>query len=146
MKIRSNEQFSDISSIKLQTGAITTDPTQTDDTFCSFYSDLHKSDISFDKDKCDKFLSQLNMPHLFEADESNLARPISLEELKAAVLSMQRGKLPGLNGIPPVLYLVFWTLLGPLLLSMIRLSIEKGSFSWDVNIAVISLRFFTILQ
>lgn len=79
------------------------------------------------------------MPCLTEDDAKNLARPISLEELKARVTSMWKGKSPGLDGIPPELYLTFWDLLSPLLLSMIHFSREKGSFSRDVNIAVISL-------
>jgi len=33
----------------------------------------------------------------------------------------------------------FWDMLGPLLLDMIMTSIDKGSFSRDVNIALISL-------
>lgn len=52
---------------------------------------------------------------------------------------MQKGKSPGLNGIPPQLYLAFCDLLGPLLLNMILFLVEKGSFSRDMNIAVISL-------
>lgn len=79
------------------------------------------------------------MPCLSEEDADRLARPISLQELKDAVLSMQKGKSPGLDGIPPELYLAFWDLIGPFLLDMIHFSIEKGAFSRDVNIAVISL-------
>ena len=55
MKISSNEQFSDISSVKLQSGAVTTDPTQINNTFRSFYSDLYKSNTSLNKPKCDIF-------------------------------------------------------------------------------------------
>lgn len=52
---------------------------------------------------------------------------------------MQRNKSPGLDGIPPEFYVVFWNKLGPLLLDMISASIEKGSFTRDVNTALISL-------
>lgn len=44
------------------------------------------------KDKCDNFLAQMSMLHLAEV---SLARPISLEELKAAALSIQTAKRPG---------------------------------------------------
>lgn len=65
--------------------------------------------------------------------------PISLEELKAAALDMQKNKSPGFDGIPPDLYVTFWDKLGPLLLDMILTSIDKGSFSRDVNMALVSL-------
>lgn len=63
--------------------------------------------------------------------------PISLKELKAAALDMQR-KSPGLAGIPHELYLTFWDQLGPLLLIMVTTSIDKGSLSRDVNVVLIS--------
>ena len=52
---------------------------------------------------------------------------------------MQRGKSPGLNSLPPEFYTAFWDFLGPLLLNMIQFSIQKGVFSRDVTIAVITL-------
>ncbi len=52
---------------------------------------------------------------------------------------MQAGKSPGIDGIPPEFILTFWNILGPLLLNMIHYSIEKGSFSRNINIALISL-------
>ncbi len=92
------------------------------------------------KNKCEAFLNGLALPSLSEADSDHLARPITMLELREAVADMQRGKAPGWDGIPPELYLSFWDILGPLLLSMIQYSIEQGKFSRDVNTALISLR------
>lgn len=52
---------------------------------------------------------------------------------------MHKGKSPGPDGIPPEFYLAFWPLLRPLLSDMIQFSAEVGSFSRDVNSALISL-------
>lgn len=52
---------------------------------------------------------------------------------------MQRNKSPGFDGIPLELYVTFWDKLGPLMLDMVRTSIDKGGFSRDVNLALISL-------
>jgi hypothetical protein len=52
---------------------------------------------------------------------------------------MQRNKSPGLDGIPPEFYVTFWSKLGTLLFDMIKASIDKGGFSRDVNIDLISL-------
>ena len=68
----------------------------------------------------------------------NLDAPISLEELKEAAVTMQRNKSPGIDGIPTELYITFWDKLGPLMLDMVRTSIDEG-FSRDVNLALISL-------
>ena len=51
---------------------------------------------------------------------------------------MQRNKSPGIDGTPPQLYITFWDKLGPLMLDMVRISIDEG-FSRDVNLALISL-------
>lgn len=52
---------------------------------------------------------------------------------------MCSGKSPGLDGIPPEFYTTFWDSLGPLLFDMIQAAVKRGSFSRDMNIAVISL-------
>lgn len=53
---------------------------------------------------------------------------------------MCSGKSPGLDGISPEFYSAFWDNLGPLLFDMIQAAVERGSFSSDVNIAVILLK------
>ena len=47
------------------------------------------------------FLNGVEFRFLTEDDSIQLAEPITLEELKAAALDMQRGKAPGWDGIPP---------------------------------------------
>lgn len=138
-KIRSGEHFADIPSIKSLNGNVTTEPKRINETFQTFYSNLYKSEVQLDKNRCDAFLGQLDLPQLAVTDSTHLDDPISLEELKDAVGNMQRNKSPGLDGIPPEFYVAFWDKLGPLLLDMIMYSIDKGSFSRDVNIALISL-------
>lgn len=110
MKIRAREQFADIRTIRTQQGEMTTDPKRVNDTFRSFYSNLYRSEVSFDKTKYEASLSEVELPRLTEADSEQLAEPITLEELKGAVLDMQRGKAPGWDGIPPEVCLTFWAL------------------------------------
>lgn len=52
---------------------------------------------------------------------------------------MNKGRSPGLDGLPPELYISFWPQLGPLLLNMLNSSINRGSFSTSSNVAIISL-------
>ena len=139
MKIRSSEHFADIPSIKAFNGNILTEPKQINETFRSFYSYLYQSEIKLDKDRCSNFLGQLHLPQLAAGVSTRLHDPINLEELKLAVFTMQRNKSPGLDGIPPEFYVTFWSKLGTLLFDMIKASIDKGGFSRDVNIDLISL-------
>ncbi len=136
MKIISNDHFADISCIRSAEGNITTEPKQINRTFSDFYSTLYKSEVQLDRLRCEDFLRQLDLPRLTVEDSFNLDNPITSEELKESALSMQTNKSPGLNGILPEFYLLFWEKLGPLLLDMITASIERGSFSRDVNLAL----------
>lgn len=139
MRIRANDQFADIPAIKATDGTIRTDPTEINQTFQNFYSSLYDSEISLDKIHCNNWLNHLNLPHLSVEESADLDRLISMEELKLAALSMQRGKSPGLDGIPPEFFATFWDQLGPFLFDMIDFSIKKGELSRDVNTALISL-------
>ena len=116
-----------------------TEPSEMYAYFRSFCVDLYSSEVAHDKDACNKFFSSIHLPSMTADDSNSLNAPITLMELKAAADDMHRGKSPGLDGIPPEFYTTFWHSLGPLLLDMIQASLEKGSFSRDVNIPIISL-------
>lgn len=139
MKIRTSDHFADIPAIKSASGNISTDPKQINGIFQTFYSELYKSEVSLDKNQCDNFLSRLHLPQLSSTGSTDLDKQILLEEVWEAAKAMQRGKSPGIDGIPPEFYIIFWEQLGPFLLDMIVFSIENGRFSRDVNTALISL-------
>lgn len=107
MKIRSNEHFADISSIKSSAGIITTEPKQINETFRVFYSNLYKSESQPEQNRCNDFLKKLHLPRLATTASTLLDSHISLKELKKAALAMQMNKSPGLDGIPPEFYVVF---------------------------------------
>lgn len=62
-----------------------------------------------------------------------------MEELRLAIKAMNRGRSPGLDGIPPELFEAFWSQLGSLMLNMLNFSINRGSSSASSNIVIISL-------
>lgn len=64
---------------------------------------------------------------------------MSLQELKTPLSKMSRGKSPGPDGIPPEVFLQFWDLLGPVLLSSIQSAIEKSASHEHSNVALIWL-------
>ncbi len=139
LKLRENDQLANISAIRNKEGLLTSDPVEINNMFELFYQTLYKSEINHDEKLCSVFFDSLNLPKLPAEAVRSLEAPITLEELRKAIVSMNRGRSPGLDGLPPEFYISFWSQLGPLLLNMINFSISKGSFSTSSNVAIISL-------
>ncbi len=62
-----------------------------------------------------------------------------MEELHVSLKSLQKGKSPGLDGLPPELYLEIWDLVGTLMLNSFNFAIEHGVFHRDQKTSLISL-------
>lgn len=139
MKLRTDEHFADIFCIKDKNNTIQCDPKKVNAVFASFYQELYNSENNFDKDVCNNFLKDVKLSHLSNDDAIKLDQPITLQECETAARDMRKGRSPGPDGIPPEFYLTFWPQIGPLLLDMILYSVREGSFSRDVNSALISL-------
>lgn len=54
---------------------------------------------------------------LGEQEATDLGGPITLMELETMLKMTNKGRSPGLDGIPPELVLHFWDILGPVLLA-----------------------------
>lgn len=78
-------------------------------------------------------------PSIEQSSSEELDQPVTIEELFAAVSSLQSGKSPGPGGYPVEFYKVFWQKLSPLLLDMFNESFEKGYLPQTLNQASISL-------
>ncbi|KAI4802030.1 hypothetical protein KUCAC02_019891, partial [Chaenocephalus aceratus] len=68
LRLRTNEHFADIFSVKSIDGTVLTDPKSVNTTFVSFYKDL---------------------------DSENLNAPITHHEIEKAVMDMRKGRSPG---------------------------------------------------
>ena len=51
-----------------------------------------------------------------------------MDDLKASLISMPRGKQPGSDGLPYEFYSAFWPQVGPLLEAAFRQAFEDTSF------------------
>ena len=76
----------------------------------SFYVLLFSAD-RLDVDQQDFFLSHITQ-RLSPAERDLCDGPLTLEECKAALDGMQKGKTPGLDGLPADFFQRFWPLLG----------------------------------
>lgn len=138
LRLRNSEKFSNIMAIQTPNG-LTIEPKHINREFEDFYQNLYKSEVVFSETLCNNFFQGLTLASLSEEEAVSLIAPISLDELKAALMVMKKGKSPGWDGIPPELYLVFWDELGQPLLNMILHSVCKGSFNNSDNMAIITL-------
>lgn len=114
-------------------------PLDVNSEFKSFYSFLYDSEISLDSRACVNLFQDLNLPSLSDNESDLLKAPISLEELKSALINMKKGKSLGWDGIQPELYLTFWDILGRPLLDMITTAIDKGAFNSSTDTAKITV-------
>ncbi len=81
----------------------------------------------------------MELPQISQTDKESLEAPLSLEELHVSLKSLQKGKSPGLDGLPPELYLEMWDLVGILMLNSFNFAIEHGVFHRDQKTSLISL-------
>ncbi len=64
----------------------------------NFYEKLYTSESTTSSQCIQSFLEKFSLPSLSEADKSALGRPITSEEIKNAIKSLQNGKAPGPDG------------------------------------------------
>ncbi|KAI3355603.1 hypothetical protein L3Q82_018440 [Scortum barcoo] len=72
-------------------------------------------------------------------DNLKLEAGLSLAELHAALMSLQNGKAPGIDGLPVDFYKSFWSVLGEDLLEVIMDCLETGRLPLSCRRAVITL-------
>ncbi len=104
------------------------------DIFKGFYTNLFKAETDFHEPICKQYLDNLELHRISQMDKESLEAPLSLEELHVSLKSLQTGKSPGLDGLPPELYLEIRDLVGTLILNSFNFSIEHGVFHRDHKI------------
>lgn len=100
LQLRNNEKYANIPAIRLCSGELTNDQQDINNAFQSFYSNLYTSESTCDNATISSFLSSLNLPTLSTDESETLGQPITLQELKESLKPMNKGKSPGLDGIP----------------------------------------------
>lgn len=76
---------------------------------------------------------------LTEEEKLCLNAPFSLVELEEAVLAMKKHKCPGADGTPVEFLQQLWTTLGPLILQVLNLGIQRGRFQPEFTLGLIVL-------
>ena len=128
-----------ISSLKDETGKNHYETKTMVEIMKSVYEKCYISESTTSSHCIQGFLEKLSLPSLSDADKSVLGRPVTSEEIKNAINSLQNGKAPGPDGYGPEFYKkLFNSIDGPLLRTYLH-SIEKGSLPGSFYAANISL-------
>lgn len=67
------------------------------------------------------------LPQVSVETNSQLDRPLQMEELHAALQSMQGQRAPGIDGLRVEFYKAFWNILTPDILEVFNESLVSGS-------------------
>ncbi|XP_023193817.1 tyrosine-protein kinase SYK isoform X1 [Xiphophorus maculatus] len=102
-----------------------------------FYADLYSSEYSEDEDSFNDFCSDL--PRVSVDFAKELGEPMTLEEIHAALQSMEGGKAPGIDGLPSEFYRAFWSDLCVDLLEVFEESFAEGFLPQSCRRAVLTL-------
>ncbi|KAI3364562.1 hypothetical protein L3Q82_011348, partial [Scortum barcoo] len=103
----------------------------------SFYADLYMTEFTDSPEVSQHFYADL--PQVDPEDNIKLEAGLSLAELHAALMSLQNGKAPGIDGLPVDFYKSFWSVLGEDLLEVIMDCLETGRLPLSCRRAVITL-------
>ena len=126
-----------ISSVRDSTGRVVQDDEEILDVFKLFYEDLFSAEPI---DKCEANNLCNNLEGSLDPDEvSSLEGPLSLDELWAALCSMENNKSPGSDGLPKEFYVAFWDVIAGDLLSVFEEVFSSGELSQSQSFGVITL-------
>ncbi len=100
LRLKECESKAYISAIKSSDDQVTTNLVAINDIFKGFYTNLYKAETDFDEPICKQYLDKLELPRISQMDKESLEAPLSLEELHVSLKSLQKGKSPGLDGLP----------------------------------------------
>lgn len=137
-QIRQYASLRHITQINTDTG-LTVDPQSINNEFKKFYSSLYSSESPCDGTQYKLFFDSLDLPSIKPEVAANLDEPLTLSELKKALMSMQNGKSPGPDGFPAEFLKTFLDSLSPLLLNMFNESLQTGILPPSLRQATISL-------
>ena len=107
-----------ITQIRTSPDTLVTDPSEINNAFSLYYSNLYKSEAPPDNIIMNDFLDNVDFPVISGTSQNCLDVPLSIEEVIASLRLMQNGKAPGPDGFPVDFFKKFSGLLAPLLLDM----------------------------
>lgn len=126
-----------VHSLLSDTGQELTEPGQIRRRAVEFYSSLYSSEYEENDALMEGFCGEL--PQVSAETNSQLDRPLQMEELHVALPSMQGRRAPGVDGLTVGFYKAFWNILAPDILEVFNESLVSGSLQLSCRKAVVTL-------
>uniref|UniRef100_A0A803K2L7 Reverse transcriptase domain-containing protein n=1 Tax=Xenopus tropicalis TaxID=8364 RepID=A0A803K2L7_XENTR len=123
--------------INSTTGVPTTDPSQKAHTFAQFYQQLYATKTTYTPDQLSKYIGDIPLPKLAPHSMVQLNSPITLEEVREAVASLQPQKTPGPDGLPSDWYKTSSEILTPWLQKTIINALDQNQLPPSFSNALI---------
>ena len=121
--------------LKNSAGKIIDDPKQVQQELTQFYRKLYASEEQGNLD----YISNLKAPVLSAEQKSAMEKPIELIEIGRALRDLKSSKAPGVDGIPPEFYKVFWRKLKHFILELFQEIVEEGELHLSARRGIIAL-------
>ena len=134
---RKNGQRKIMHCLRTDSGSEVSDSSEIRKFAVGFYRNLFKSEWSDNPDVHSSFLTGL--PQVDSKVNSELGSNLTLQELYTAMMSVQSGKAPGIDGLPIDFYKSFWAIIGRDLLEVVSDSLQRGRLPLSCRRAVITL-------
>lgn len=134
---RKNGQSRLMHTLKTESGQELSDSVQMRSYARMFYSNLFDSELLPGSLESSVFFTGL--PRVPEESYSDTDGPLTLLEIENALMSMENGKSPGIDGLPVEFYKVFWDCVGEDLLAVLRECLEEGCLPLSCRRAVVTL-------
>ena len=115
-----------ITNIRKHDDLISNDEQEMNVEFKRFYSSLYTSEVIYDPSKLELFFQNLNPPQVNVLLKEQLEKPMSKEEIRTALYSMQNAKAPGPDRYTLEFLKKFGDQLLPILLSVFEESFVEG--------------------
>lgn len=134
---RKNGQSRLMHTLTTESGQELSEPAQIRSYARLFYSNLYDSELTPSNLVSNSFFNGL--PRVSEGSYPETDNPLTLLEIEHALMSMDSGKSPGIDGLPVEFYKAFWECLGKDLLVVLRECLEEGCLPLSSRRAVITL-------
>lgn len=138
-QLKKQESSHAIPCVKDSHGKVVTTAKEINQVFMDFYKTLYTSETLSNQEKLENWFSQFKLPRLSQEQAQFLETPVTEEEVRKAILSMQTGKAPGLDGFPVEYYKQFIDILAPVLTDVYYEALETGHLPTTLNESVISV-------